>query len=108
MKKKALVFIMVVCIGFAIAPFDTANAQDEPIKPITLTYSTVYPASHIQSRLAQSWCQEVATRTNGRVVIGFYPGSTLTKTPKIYEGVVQGKSDIGFSILGNTADLLST
>ena len=104
MKKKALVFIMVVCIGFAIAPFDTANAQAKPIRPITLTYNNFFPAAHIQSKLAQTWCQEVYERTNGKVIVEHHPGQKLTPAAEVYEGVVQGKSDLGFSLLPYTAE----
>jgi TRAP-type C4-dicarboxylate transport system substrate-binding protein len=66
---------------------------------IQLTYSTFFPAAHIQSKLVESWCREVENRTNGRVKIKFYPGATLAKPEEIYDGVVKGRFDIGFSML---------
>jgi TRAP-type C4-dicarboxylate transport system substrate-binding protein len=64
-----------------------------------LSYSCFFPPTHVQSKLGQAWCNEVAKRTNGEVVVDFYPGGTLTKAPQTYDGVVQGMSDIGMSAL---------
>ena len=64
-----------------------------------LTYSTFFPPANHQAKLAALWCEEVEKRTNGEVVIDFYPGQTLTKAPQCYDGVVEGISDIGFSVL---------
>ena len=46
--------------------------------------------------------QEVETRTNGEVVVEYYPGQTLTKARQVYDGVVEGLSDVGFSVLAYT------
>lgn len=70
--------------------------------PVKLTYSCFFPPTHIQSQLAQSWCQEVEKRTQGRVKIDYFPGQTLTKAAQVYDGVLQGLSDIGFSLFGYT------
>ncbi len=66
--------------------------------PIKLTYSCFFPPTHIQSKLAQAWCDEVKKRTGGKVVVEYYPGQTLTKAKQVYGGVVQGLSDIGFCL----------
>ena len=97
MVKKTFLFIAVgfaVCIVFAVGPA-VSNAQ-----PVKLTYSSFFPPSHIQSKLAESWCAEIAKRTDGRVKIEFYPGQTLTKAKQMYDGVVEGMSDIGFCLFG--------
>lgn len=68
----------------------------------TLTYSNFFPPTHIQSKLAEGWCKEVEKRTNGRVEIQYFPGQTLTKGRVCYDGVVNGISDIGLSVLAYT------
>ncbi|WP_034622405.1 TRAP transporter substrate-binding protein [Desulfovermiculus halophilus] len=65
----------------------------------SLTYSSFFPPSHVQSKLAKAWCEEVKERTGGKVSIYFYPGQTLTKADQTYDGVVTGRSDIGMSCL---------
>ena len=69
---------------------------------ITLTYSNFFPPSHVQSKLAEAWCKEIEKRTNGRVVIQYFPGQTLTKARQVYDGVVNGISDIGQALFAYT------
>ena len=71
-------------------------------EPIKLRYSNFFPATHIQSKLAEQWCKAVEKQTGGKVKIDYFPGQTLTKAANVYDGVVQGLSDIGFSVLGYT------
>lgn len=71
-------------------------------KTITLTYSSLFPPTHIQSILAQEWCDEVKKRTDGKVVVQFYPSQTLTKAKQNYDGVVSGLSDIGLCLFAYT------
>jgi TRAP-type transport system periplasmic protein len=71
-------------------------------KPVTLNYSNFFPPTHVQSQLAQAWCDEVEKRTSGRVTVQYFPGQTLTKGTQNYDGVVSGLSDIGLSLFAYT------
>ncbi|MCF6248613.1 MAG: TRAP transporter substrate-binding protein [Desulfobacula sp.] len=71
-------------------------------KPLKLTYSNFFPPKHIQSVLAQQWCDEVKKRTHGKVVVEYYPGGTLTKSKQVYDGVVNGLSDVGMALFAYT------
>jgi TRAP-type C4-dicarboxylate transport system substrate-binding protein len=97
--KKIVLFFLVAGIGFGVCVSGAFQAQAAPIK---LTYSNFFPPTHIQSKLAESWCREVEKRTNGRVKVEYYAGQTLTKAAQCYDGVVNGLSDIGFSVLAYT------
>jgi len=99
MKKQLIAFMLVLCVGlaFGFIGFTTADAGT-----IKLTYSNFFPPGHIQSKLAEAWCQEVEKRTNGQVVVEYFPGQTLTKARQVYDGVVEGISDVGFSVLAYT------
>jgi TRAP-type C4-dicarboxylate transport system substrate-binding protein len=99
--RKAYFVLMAVCIGLPLYGWVTLEAQAASIK---LTYSNFFPANHIQSQLVDSWCKEVQTRTKGRVSVKHYPNQTLTKAAECYEGVVKGRSDLGFSVLSYTPD----
>jgi TRAP-type C4-dicarboxylate transport system substrate-binding protein len=70
--------------------------------PIKLNYSIFFPAPHKNTVLATEWAQEIEKRTNGAVKITIFPGGTLTPADKCYDGVVNGLSDIGMSVLGYT------
>ncbi len=89
--KRFMVFSFVFCVVSAFALTASAKTQ--------LTYSNFFPPTHIQSQLAEGWCKEVEKRTNGEVVIKYFPASTLTKAPQTYDGVVQGLADIGMTVL---------
>ncbi len=71
-------------------------------KTITLTYSSLFPPTHIQSKLSQAWCDEVEKRTNGKVVVQYFPSQTLTKAKQNYDGVVSGLSDMGLCLFAYT------
>lgn len=71
-------------------------------KPIELTYSIFFPAPHAQAVIATEWAKEVEKRTNGKVKITIFYGGTLTPANQCYDGVVNGLSDIGLSVLAYT------
>lgn len=84
------------------APAREAVAGGAAAKPIELTYSIFFPPTHQNTVLATEWAQEIGKRTNGRVKITVFPGGTLTPADKCYDGVENGISDIGMSVLGYT------
>jgi len=99
MKKQLIAFMLVFCVGLALGFVNPLHADAASVK---LTYSNFFPPGHIQSKLAESWCKEVEKRTNGEVVVQYFPGQTLTKARQVYDGVVEGLSDVGFSVLAYT------
>jgi len=90
-KLTVMAFITALTIASTLSP-----ALASPVK---LTYSNFFPPTHIQSQLAAEWCQEVEKRTNGQVVVDYFPGGTLTSAKQCYDGVVDYMSDIGMSAL---------
>lgn len=93
-----LFFLIIVASLFIPCILNNAQAQ----KVITMNYSNFFPAPHKHSILAEQWCKEIEKRTNGRVKIAYFPGGTLTPAAQIYDGVVKGISDIGFSCFAYT------
>jgi TRAP-type transport system periplasmic protein len=76
-----------------------SSTSDEVIE---LNYSNFFPSTHLNSILAQAWINEIQSRTNGKVKINYFPGGTLTAAANIYDGVVNGISDIGMSCFAYT------
>ena len=85
--------------GFGPARGFTGHAAEQTIK---LKYSNFLPATHPFTTLGQQFCDEIKKRTNGKVEITYYPGGILTTATKVYDGVVNGVSDIGLSHIGYT------
>ena len=99
MKRIFFIALLVTCVGFS---FGTVGVSTGDAATVKLTYSNFFPPAHIQSKLADAWCKEVEKRTNGKVVVEYFPGQTLTKARQVYDGVVEGLSDVGFSVLAYT------
>ena len=99
MKRKLLILGITLCVTCALAFTNAPAATAETYK---LTYSCFFPPTHVQSQLAEAWCKEVEKRTDGQVKVDYYPGQTLTKANQAYDGVVEGLSDIGFSVFAYT------
>jgi len=99
MKRKIFLFLAFACIGLAIVATGVTTAEAKTLK---LTYSNFFPPTHIQSKLAESWCKEVEKLTNGRIKVEYYAGGTLTKAKQCYDGTVEGISDLGFGVFAYT------
>ncbi len=100
MEHRRWIISMVLAMSAVfLLSFSPAIAQT---KPIELTYSNQFVASHQMAVLAKKWGDEIEKRTKGRVKITLFAGGTLTPAPAIYDGVVKGISDIGMSFTGFT------
>jgi TRAP-type C4-dicarboxylate transport system substrate-binding protein len=97
--KRFIGYASIFFLAVAIIGIVPAAASAGTVK---LTYSNFFPPTHVQSKLAESWCKEVEKRTEGRVKVDYFPGQTLTKAKQCYDGTVQGLSDLGFSVLAYT------
>ena len=98
MKRKPFSAVLLIT-GMLFFAACLALTTTAAAKSVSMTYSNFFPPSHIQSKLAASWCKEVEKRTGGEVKISYFPGSALVKAPQIYDGVVTGRTDIGMSCL---------
>lgn len=88
----------------ATAPASGSTSIDKPAdnKVYELSYSVFFPPVHKNAILAQKFSDEISKRTNGRVKITVFAGGTLTKADKVYDGVVNGLSDMGMSVVSYT------
>jgi TRAP-type C4-dicarboxylate transport system substrate-binding protein len=92
-----------ICLTLAmLAQFSLTGCGDSQKEVYTLSYSNFFPPTHLNSALAEQWIKEIETRSEGRIKINYFPGGTLTPAAGIYDGVVQGISDIGMSCFSYT------
>ncbi len=96
--RKGVLFVFLALTLVAMPVFGSCAAP-APGEAIELTYSNFFPPTHLHSVLAEQFCEEIEARTDGRVEITYYPGGSLTPAPGVYDGVVEGISDIGMSVL---------
>ncbi|MFP3975523.1 MAG: TRAP transporter substrate-binding protein [Dehalococcoidia bacterium] len=110
MRKILLIAVLALALiavplfaGCAPVKEETTPAETTPAETIELTYSNFFPPTHANAILGQSWCDEITERTNGQVEFTYYPGGSLTAGPEVYDGVVEGISDVGMTVLAYTA-----
>lgn len=59
--KKVTFWLLVLAVAHVGIFNGTSQAKDE----IKLSYSTVFPPTHVHARLGQAWADEIAKRTSG-------------------------------------------
>jgi TRAP-type C4-dicarboxylate transport system substrate-binding protein len=114
MKRTALIqiviaLLLVLTMAAACAPAPAVPSENTSATPAVtdnktyeFTYSVFFPPVHKNSILAQKFADEINARTNGRVKITVFAGGTLTKAPQVYDGVLNGLSDMGMSVVSYT------
>ncbi len=56
----------------------------------------------MQSKICEQFIKELEPKLQGKVKFSYFTAGTLLTAPKIYDGVVQGIADIGFSNISYT------
>jgi TRAP-type transport system periplasmic protein len=98
----ALLLVLTIVPALAACGSGGAVPTSGPVKAVQLTYSNFFPATHLNSLLANEWIKEVCSQSNGQISTTLYPGGSLTPAAKIYDGVVNGISDLGMSACAYT------
>jgi len=90
MKKKALMISLTVLM--AIAFITPASA-----KVIKLKVANFFPPPSFQSKVLEEFCRDLEKRTGGQVKVDYFGGGSLLKSTAMFDGVVSGIADIGYS-----------
>jgi len=90
--RKGITLLM-VAVAFLFATHSLVFGADV----IKLKAANYLPVTHPMSVLTGWFCDEVKNRTKGQVEITYHPGGTLLSPVKMYDGVLTGISDMGFS-----------
>lgn len=98
MKKLAALFFAITVFVILQTPVPVQAGPG----PVKLTYSIFFPPAHGQAEAGMAWAKEIEKRSDGRVRIDVFAGGTLTPAPEVYDGVVNGISDIGMSCFAYT------
>jgi TRAP-type C4-dicarboxylate transport system substrate-binding protein len=96
MRKSVMVFLFIIAFVFG------ANSFVKGQEVIKLKAANYLPVTHPMSLLSGWFCDEVKKRTGDRVEISYYGGGTLLNPVKMYDGVLTGIADIGFSHIDYT------
>jgi TRAP-type transport system periplasmic protein len=72
-------------------------------EPVTLTLGHPFPATHvIVEDVLEPFAAQLAELSGGSLEIEMHPGGALGPGPAVYENVVAGAQDLGFSLHGYT------
>jgi len=96
MKKGVMVLLIVIAFVFG------ANSFVKAQEVIKLKAANYLPVTHPMSLLSKWFCDEVNKSSGGRVEVSYYGGGTLLNPVKMYDGVLTGIADIGFSHIDYT------
>jgi len=69
---------------------------------IELKFCNYFPVPAQQSKICEEFIKDLEARSGGQLKIRFFPAGTLLTAPKMYDGVMEGIADIGFSNIGYT------
>jgi TRAP-type C4-dicarboxylate transport system substrate-binding protein len=69
---------------------------------VELKFCNYFPVPARQSKICEEFIKDLEARSGGELKIRFFPAGTLLTAPKMYDGVVEGIADIGFSNIGYT------
>jgi TRAP-type C4-dicarboxylate transport system substrate-binding protein len=95
-NNKLLIVAGILCVGLMVVAlaFEGAYAAEKVIK---LKAANFFPTPSLQSKYLEYFCTELEKRTEGRVKIEYLAGGSLLKAPGMYQGIVTGIADIGYS-----------
>ncbi len=93
MKRLTFWFIIAAILIFVLP----APSPAQGTEVIKLRAANYLPVTHPMSLLTAWFCDEVKKRSKGRVEIAYHPAGTLVSPVKMFDGVVTGITDLGFS-----------
>lgn len=96
MARKAIKPVVTsLLIAFLMIVVGRVNVHAK--EELRLKVANYIPPTAPQSMLIEDFCRELEKRTGGRIKVDHYAGGSLLKAPAIFEGVVTGIADIGYS-----------
>jgi len=101
-KKKILLIPLVLLIAMSLVAIacPAPEAEEEEAPPgevIELKVANYFSPAAKHSLILEEFCRELEQRTGGRVKADYYTGGSLLTAPAMFDGVVDGIADIGYS-----------
>jgi TRAP-type C4-dicarboxylate transport system substrate-binding protein len=101
MKQKTLLIVVgIFCLGLMVSALPSGKAYAQVVR---LKVANYFPAPASQSTVLEEFCRELEKRTGGQVKVDYYPGQSLLSATAMFDGIVNGVADIGYSHIFYTA-----
>ncbi len=99
MKKILLIPLALLLAVSLVATACPAPPEEEapPTGTIELKVANYFPPPASQSIILEEFCLELEERTGGRAQVDYFAGGTLLTAEAIFDGVIDGIADIGYS-----------
>jgi TRAP-type C4-dicarboxylate transport system substrate-binding protein len=89
-----LVLVMVLSVGLMVTVLPAGKAH---AAKATLKVANFFPPPSFQSKVLGEFCKDLEKRTNGQLKVDYFEGGSLLKSTEMFDGVVNGITDIGYS-----------
>ena len=101
-RKKLSTVAEFFCLALMVTVFLSVSAYAKA-EVIRLKVANYFPPPSFQAKVLEEFCRELEERTAGKVKVDYYAGGSLLKAPAMFDGVVSGVVDIGYSHVYYTA-----
>jgi TRAP-type C4-dicarboxylate transport system substrate-binding protein len=99
MRSRDFVILAgIFCFLLTLFSFNTVFAAS-----VNLKVANYFPPPTLQSKVLEEFCRELEQRTGGEVKVDYFTGGSLIKAPAMFDGIVRGIADIGYSHVYYTA-----
>ena len=94
--RKQMLIAGCFCLLFILTliPIQGAYAKDPVVQ---LKFANYFPPPAPQSKISEEFIAELQKRTGGTVKVQFFAGGSLLKAPAMFQGIITGIADIGYS-----------
>jgi TRAP-type C4-dicarboxylate transport system substrate-binding protein len=104
-KKKLLFIPVALLLAMSLVvigcPAPTPPAGEEGAPPsgqiVNLKIANYFAPTAKHSLILEDFSNELEQRTNGQVQVDYYAGGSLLTAPAMFDGVIDGVADIGYS-----------
>jgi TRAP-type C4-dicarboxylate transport system substrate-binding protein len=93
-KLLVVVLVAVLFVGLMVTVLPSGKAH---AAKVTLKVANFFPPPSFQSKVLEEFCRDLEKRTNGQVKVDYFGGGSLLKSTAMFDGVVDGIADIGYS-----------
>jgi TRAP-type C4-dicarboxylate transport system substrate-binding protein len=100
MIRISLAIALIISMAFILPGL---NAPAYSAKVIRLKVAQYFPTPSFQAKVLEEFCRDLEKRTDGKVKVDYYAGGSLLKATAMFDGVVSGIADIGYSHVYYTA-----
>lgn len=96
-KKSILLSLPLALIISVVFILPGVNPPAFSADVIQLKVANYFPPPAFQSKVLEEFCRDLEKRTAGAVKVDYYAGQSLLKSTAMFDGVVSGIADIGYS-----------